>query len=522
MLDLAQIPDSPRLIDPLKLNHSGVDFLNLRQVNLDLMARCFPGIGNVTQQVRPYSLMCWAHWKIAETYREQGREEITVRAIEVFREKIESLVVWGAQEAELGGVPGSSSPRPPSADGAIPLDFKSWKRAANNTSYLAAVQYGPSLGDLGGLGYLHWDQQDIPRVTAAGEQLARAYDAAIRGDPSYAFLSDPGLAACDESTATAAFRLVHPFEASPAEQSVFRDHLYSTSAIDDLRMPLGRRSASFRRVLDVLEAGLEPKDIDAVREAMAFGSTPEGRPVASGPGPSVMGKFWALLQIRQLQRLAFEGLLAWVERLLLERGTPLPPDDIIEDALGQLADHGGWERNAAVGQILAAVCEPMETGEQYQAAFLYDPDRISPVRRLGVLADLTTAARPDMPALLAESMRALFLIARSCPWMLADPDLKAWTGRGGAERVSVAHWHGIIAQHTDSSLGSLIDIVLKNLVISQHFAVGTDRYDGERIRLRLILDEHGIDFLRGWAWQPRPTPDRLAAAISLMRGCGMV
>jgi hypothetical protein len=54
------------------------------------------------------------------------------------------------------------------------------------------------------------------------------------------------------------------------------------------------------------------------------------------------------------------------------------------------------------------------------------------------------------------------------------------------------------------------------LIISQHLAVATQRYDGEKSRLRMILEEDGLESPAKRPWQPALTPDRLESLLSLL------
>ena len=45
--EIASLPAGPFFIEKFAPALTGVDFLNLRQVNLDLMAECLPGLNNV-------------------------------------------------------------------------------------------------------------------------------------------------------------------------------------------------------------------------------------------------------------------------------------------------------------------------------------------------------------------------------------------------------------------------------------------------------------------------------------------
>ena len=114
------------------------------------------------------------------------------------------------------------------------------------------------------------------------------------------------------------------------------------------------------------------------------------------------------------------------------------------------------------------------------------------------------------------------MVAASTAWMTESPVTKPWLAKGGSDRVSLGHWQVTVNRLAEQPLKYLLDLLLKNFIVSQHFAVGTDRYDGERIRLRLILDEQGLDFLRESPWRPAVTRDRLVAVLNLMGSCGMV
>jgi hypothetical protein len=509
-------PSVPYLIPDLRPRTSGVDFLNLRQVNLDAMDHCFPSVNNVTLHVRPYSLMCWAHWRISEELERRGASEVLPSQVRGFREKIESLVVWGAQLQVLSGVPGSSSKRP--ADAVVPLDFQSWNRSENNTSYLAAVQYGPSLSDLNGLGFLHWEGP-VPRVTTPGEKLARAFDDSIRGHAAYDALVDPDVMACDAGFATTVFPLLHPFETTPEEQAIFRERLFPVEHLGRLKLPAGRRVTSMSLILALLDEGLSAKDPAAICDGMVFAAAPAGHLLTLSPEQEAMSHAWAFLQARQLQRIAMEALLGWVEQVL---GNPMKPDALVETAAKQLADVRGWQAGTTVTSAAAGCCPVFGSLAEHRAAWLDDPGTFSHGRRAAALAGIVGNTQCQAPELISACMDALLMVAASTAWMTESPVTKPWLAKGGSDRVSLDHWQATVNRLAEQPLKYLLDLLLKNFIVSQHFAVGTDRYDGERIRLRLILDEQGLDFLRETPWRPAVTRDRLAAVLNLMGSCGMV
>ena len=113
---MSEIPENistePFFVPKLKTVNSGVDFLNLGQVNFELMAECMPGTNNVTYYVRPYSLICWIYWTYREQLRKKGEENASLEDQHLFREKVESLHLWGHKLNKLRGTPGLGSKIP--------------------------------------------------------------------------------------------------------------------------------------------------------------------------------------------------------------------------------------------------------------------------------------------------------------------------------------------------------------------------------------------------------------------------
>ena len=121
------------------------------------------------------------------------------------------------------------------------------------------------------------------------------------------------------------------------------------------------------------------------------------------------------------------------------------------------------------------------------------------------------------------SFRALLLISNCSPLLSGDEHLCALIGRGGSVRVSVQYWIEIVKRIKSQPMKQVLEFFFSNLIISQHFAVATNRFDGKTSRLRLALDENGIESLVSpKPWYPRITPDGLDALLSVMTSCGML
>jgi hypothetical protein len=176
----------PYVVSEPPLISGGVDFLGLRQTNIDLMIEAIPGINNVTRYVRPFSLMAWVTWKYHDLAAGIPRAAHD-KLFPGFRERAETLFTWSHWINGRRDLVGMRGFRPPiGADGKAPLDFASWRRQPNNTSYFAAVQYGPASKEVTGLGILKSVGPRVPlQPTGLGENLAKALDKRLRRRSGY-------------------------------------------------------------------------------------------------------------------------------------------------------------------------------------------------------------------------------------------------------------------------------------------------------------------------------------------------
>jgi hypothetical protein len=100
--------------------------------------------------------------------------------------------------------------------------------------------------------------------------------------------------------------------------------------------------------------------------------------------------------------------------------------------------------------------------------------------------------------------------------------LRKELSRGGSGRISLEFWAKSWDKHRDYSLKYLVVHVLNYMVLSQHFAVATNRFDGGTQRLRITIEEEGLETLVGKRWQPYVAADRLETLLSLMADCELI
>jgi len=514
-LDLDNLPAAPHLVPVFKPTLAGVDFLNLRQVNLDLMGECIPGTNNATKRVRAYSVISWVYWIYPKLLENLGRTEASSEELILFREKVESLFVWSHQLAGISGMPGISAKVPPMQNGRVDLRFTAWNRSRTNTSLEAAVHYGASLLDLGGLGILRKIGTGIYVCNPTGQKLAKAFDDQLRQCSEYGFLTDLSLLDGTEQQADSLLPFWRFEETSPAEVEAFQSILWNPEHVGE-NSTRGRRAGMIELLLKLLSSKNTPMGIDEIRLHLALPALWHEEPLPNGM--LRQSRSWLVLQLRQLQRFALESLMSWVESRLLS-GMHQTPDELVRKAWIEYCDFMEVESGVLTCDVLEHINPPFKNLPSFQKQVGNDPDWFSP---WDLCSQLSEAVAEDAGSLLPTAFYSLLFLKQCQPFLETDELLSCHLERGGSARVSLAQWFRVVERLANRPCLELLDWTLKTLVISQHFAVGTQRFDGEKIRLRMILDEDGLETLVTSPWKPGPTPDRLATLLSLLQSCGVV
>jgi len=123
------------------------------------------------------------------------------------------LFTWGHKQKGWEGLPGISFSPPTS--GAAPLGFSDWGRTANNTSLMAAVQYGPAAKTLGGLGFLEPEAAPFFKSCGEGNHLAEALDICLSDLDSSGLLKSLNAASATPEQANRAHSSDDRFRRSP-------------------------------------------------------------------------------------------------------------------------------------------------------------------------------------------------------------------------------------------------------------------------------------------------------------------
>lgn len=452
--------------------NNGVDFLGLRQANLDMMADLIPATNNVTTYVRPFSLLCWIFWKFHELSQRTGRSATSSDDMRAFRERVEVLFTWGARLADAPGIPGKQAD-PPASGAAVPLTFKEWKRVQSSTSLIAALWYGPASKTVTGLGFLEPVASEFFRTVGMGTALAEALDGMLRVEPA---LYGPLLDTLDpvearEEDARALWTLWGVSSLTELERIAFRRALYEDKAAGDYRSPLGRRSSTIAlAMLHLAHCEVTASD-DDIRKGMFFAATANGVPYEVPPAFDRARQKWIALQVRQLQRYALETMLSWCEHMIIYENVR-DTTALTEAAAGKLSE-------ASFPLVLDGSFGGLIEGLDKQFASLGDfveRGRVDAAfNPFAVMDDIAKAVAEVDSVVIAHCLYGLFLCAAFAGCFTDKPLIAA----GGPPRLSLYDLRRRLTALGNVSLKQAIQFIIEALVISQHFATAVNRFDGQ-------------------------------------------
>src|SRR5579883_765514 len=260
--------EHPVFVPRYRPDHGGNDFLGLRAVNTTLMGQCLPGINNVSQYLRPFSLIAWIFWKFYQLASAAHLKSPTNEQQRIWQEKVDLLFTWSHVLNGVQGIPGTRAVPPDG--GRVPLDFGSWKRKPDSTSLLAAIQYGPPAKSTYGLAFIEETESGLLRTAGNGIELAEALDRCMSGSERKRLLQDIGEASATSNEVSALYQRWSILSPTPRERRAFRSAFYSESGIGD-GTRTGARSATVRMILHVLETAKDSLDEEIGRAAIFHG-----------------------------------------------------------------------------------------------------------------------------------------------------------------------------------------------------------------------------------------------------------
>lgn len=512
----APLPQSAFFLPSPSAENNGVDFLGLRQANLDMMADLLPGTNNVTSYIRPFSLLSWIFWKFHGLCEKAGKDQPNGEEIRAFRERIEVLFTWGARIEDTPGIPGKQA-EPPAGGGAVPLTFKAWGRVQSSTSLIAALWYGPASKTATGLGFLEPFRGGFFRTTGKGVALAEVLDGVLRenADTYLRLLDTLAPVTATEDDARALWTLWGADFPTGAERQAFRDAVFDEGSVGDYSYLLGQRSSTIALARLHLSHCAGALAADQVRRGMFFSGPPDGNAyqVPAELRPAL--RQWIVLQMRQLQRLALESLLSWSERRVIGG---------LQDTAGLTAEAERLFRAESFGHnlndTLAMTIGKLDAQISSVDSFVARGRSEALFSPFALMDEIQKAFKAKDERFAAVSFHAL-LLCTSFAGCFPDSE-RAAISVGGASRLSLFHLRKRLVALGDVPLKQAIQFILESMVLSQHFATAVNRFDGQNQRLRLSIEEGGLISLAGKPWEPTVTADRLSTILELGGDCGLI
>jgi hypothetical protein len=510
------LPKSAFFLSPPNSENSGVDFLGLRQANLDMMADLIPGTNNVTPYIRPFSVLSWVFWKFHELCERTGKIAPTSNDIRAFRERIEVLFTWGARLANAPSVPGKQAEPPDSKDGHVALTFDAWGRVQSSTSLIAALWYGPASKTVTGLGFLAPVRSEFFRTVGHGVVLAESLDRVLRNKPDlYARLLDTLTAAtATEEEARELWALWGVTSVTNEERNAFRKALSSDDAVGDYVSAFGKRSSTIALARCHLSAAAKPLSAEEVRRGMYY-ATVDGGEYSVPEALRTARKKWIILQVRQLQRLAFETLLSWCEYKTLN-GVHDTDAMTANAEAAFVAEDFALPTSKDFSVLLAGLDSQVSDIDQF-VALGRDRGLFCPLSMIGTIKEQFENIDDYLAA---TCIYAIMLCA--CFAGCVDDTDRRFVSIGRPHRISLIDLRKRLTALGSVSFRQAIQFVLEALIISQHLATAVNRFDGQNQRLRLSIEETGLESLVGKPWEPTVTEDRLPTILRLASDSGLL
>lgn len=531
--------DAPSYADPVQRGVVGDDPLGLAPTNERLYNSAFPGFNNYVRHIRVYSAICWMTKQVAQLLQ-RGEAKTNSEARILFEgaiEKIELALVWANQGAP--GLAGNTRMFP-NSDKRVTLRFDAF--GTSKATLFDAPTYKPSLTS--GLQFMEQRSGGTFGLLPYGETLADAFDEAVRDLPEYQWLRSPDKTAARRSQVEALVSALDVANPSASEQSAFLASFFpeniSADATNDKQARWLTLQMMLRSVSAVCRANkASGKSASAttreIRACMARGIAIDGSCVIRDV--ERVQAWWAVLQVRQLQRLSLETLYCVVERWIAAREED-GESQSLSDCIRQLSMAGHQYLDKAVCENIGQLSDlfrslQSERKSLYEAAAYWRPngdadendaDVFLHIDRLNERETMIHDSEDGCEAI-ANAYIGLIFCAVETTNLKENPEaLQAMKADG--DSCSLLHLAELFTKLQSSSVESFLMHVLKNWVVLRHFAVVGSRsipFDGKN-RFRFVMGDYGLERFDKAASLPLPgmSKDKLKYALLLCEQCGLL
>ncbi len=508
--------------DLLQLEKGQGDPLGLAAMNERLYNLVFPGYNNVVRHIRVYSSLCWMAERVQESYlsdppsTKQEAKERMKRALQ----KMELVLLW-ANEGRLTGLGVAGVDRPfPQDNRAQSLEFSGWDSKA---TLMAAAAYGPSIAN--GFKFFEGDQVCTPE----GKELAQAFGANIEPGRATAWLR--GVTTL-QSTRRQIQKVAPALDLSAAskdEQTAFMRSFFPVKRGSTTELNRANRWTSLQLTLSAIEK-LPPGSATEteIRAAMARGLTPTGGVVVA-PGMEAMQAAWAVLQLRQLQRLALETLyglvVSWVSA---HHRQGLYATDCVDDLRAAALEHYQANKLSSLRDL-----ERQFAKLQGGAPSLYEAAAASPETGADVFDGIARmqGRKPEPWGVgtaqsAAEAINALTFCAIETANLLAAPHTRAQLKELAIERCSLTALERSFRTFHTKTLESWIDFLVGQWVLVRYAEVTASRgaAPNGHLRFAFTVGERGLELCgpRAEPFRASISQDKLFHTLLLLEQSGLV
>ncbi len=477
-----------------KISPGGVDPLGLRQINFQLMDLVLPELNNVARRLRPFIVLPWAWRRVREVVETSGSVGETDERLRDFVDRIEAIYAWSQFLVRPNtDLPGGQALRPIMTASEYRFGDLHWQRLRDlrrsSTGLISPLNYGPGLRSMQWL--LPTEVRGVFRDNPIAKPALDAFESTIASELSHPAFSQLG-------------------EVVVQAEDVRRwGEMWALDGLTDTEREVGFARLSGpdarlerQRGLALVKAAHRSLGDDGPVNKVLRSRMSEKAPNWTND-PTILARveIWRRVQVRQVFRLALEGMLHWV--------------------IGHLAQKGG--RPATSAELARAFLDDVLGGNDIPAAdWLAPADR--PVDPGHYLDEMSAAIKPrsgqSTPAAIAEALAFCVREAPATSELFEAPD-----------RLPLARAARDFRDWASHSRQQCIINVIERWVMAQHayWSVGRGLADARQrgktlLRLKVVMDEGGWTLTPGTkpGNPPVPTPDRLETAVALLEECGQM
>jgi hypothetical protein len=507
--------------DLLALEKGQGDPLGLAAMNERLYNKVFPGYNNVVRHIRVYSALCWMAERVHESYLSDPPANSTKAAerMTLAMQKMELALLW-ANEGALKGLGVAGVDREfPQDNRTQPLVFSAWDSKA---TLMAAAAYGPSISS----GFQFMKGDNVCEV--AGKQLAQAFDAALEPGLASSWLRDVNKLQTTRSQVQKIASALDLAAPSKLEQQAFMRSFFPRKRPSTDESQANRWTSLHLTLATIQKLPAGAATQAEIRAAMARGLTPEGTSVVE-EGMETMQVAWAVLQLRQLQRLALETLyglvLAWTSA---HHRRGLFATDCVDDL--RVAALAHYQAN----QLLAtAELERRFTALRRNRHTLYEAASMSDEPGADVF-DGIVRMQSRRPAIwgaghgeaAAEAINALTFCAVETGNLLAQPHPAALLKELAADRCSLTSLEASLRTFRSKPLGAWVEFLVGQWVMVRYAEVTSSRGAAQNghLRFAFTVGDRGLELCgpRAEPFKPSISQDKLFHTLLLLEQSGLV